>query len=194
MMEQTGSFLIDAAVWSRLFYFSRTARLLRHLREHPNNSLSLQEAASIACMERTSFSRFFRLRIGITFSEFLRAYRVGLAISAMEARDRTLKDIAFAVGFTNMTTFERAFIRATRELPSRYRARLLAGPRIVSALANYPPARSAVVGRSSTSVGQCIDSARSAGIHAVHSPLHRGERAVDEQNGDALAVPLWAPR
>jgi AraC-like DNA-binding protein len=76
-------------------------------------------------MERTAFSRFFRQRIGITFSEFLRAYRIELAIKRMLTSNASLKEISHSVGFSSFATFERQFKREAGVCPSAFRSREL---------------------------------------------------------------------
>ena len=124
-METDGTNLVAPAVWRRLSYYRRTARVARFLSQHPDEPFGLERAAAIACMERTSFSRFFSKRIGLTFSEFVSAYRVELAIKEMQERNTPLKEIAHAVGFNCLKTFERSFRKKTGMNPSSFRARHL---------------------------------------------------------------------
>jgi AraC-like DNA-binding protein len=122
-MDREGKSLISRDVWIRLAYYRRTARLVEHLRLHPADPLNLEHAASLACMERTAFSRFFKRHIGLTFSDFLRAYRVSRAIREMQLRNASFEEIANAVGFNCVKTFERSFKKETGMNPSRFRAR-----------------------------------------------------------------------
>jgi len=125
-MDRGNVNLVPLLVWERIRYHRRTARLARYIEEHPEEHLTLEKASEIACMERTSLSRFFRQRIGMNFSDFLSTYRIHLAIREMLKGDAYLKEIAQSVGFGCMATFERQFKRQTGKTPSRYRARELA--------------------------------------------------------------------
>ncbi len=100
-------------------FWDRTARVIARLADSPN--LSLTEAEDIACMESTSFSRFFHQRIGMRFSAFLTAYRVSLAVQEMVRRDEPLTDIATHSGFGCITTFDRSVKRVTGSTPSQLR-------------------------------------------------------------------------
>ena len=123
---QTGrSSVIPSLVRTRIAFYRRTARIQLHLERHPERSLTLQEAASFACMERTAFSRFFHQRIGVTFSEFLRTFRIELAQKRMLATNASLKEIAHGVGFKSFATFERQFKKETGLCPSEFRSREL---------------------------------------------------------------------
>ena len=116
--------LIPRQIWARLGYHDRTKRLVEYLEANPTENLSLARAADVAGMERTALSRYFRQRIGLRFSDFLRAYRVALAIREMEHHDRSVSEVAHGLGYRCVKTFERDFRRITATCPSAYRTRL----------------------------------------------------------------------
>lgn len=118
--------LLDSTVWHRVEYHARASRVARFVRDHVGEPITLAQAADVACMERTSFSRYFRNRVGVRFSRFLRAYRVGVAIEEMSRRDLSLQETADLAGFGCLSSFERAFKAEMGEPPSSYRQRLLA--------------------------------------------------------------------
>ena len=115
---------IPGAIWRRLCYFRRTERLVRHLRAYPGENLTLDDAASIAGMEKTAFSRFFHREIGLTFSEFHRVYRIHLAVEHMLTSNISVKELAPAVGFKCVSTFARNFRKEIGMSPAHFRARL----------------------------------------------------------------------
>jgi len=125
-MDPVQSNLISPLVWKRIAYYRRTTRLAEYLEQHPDETITLEEASTIACMQKSSFSRFFSQHIGMTFSDFLSAYRVELAMRAMLKSNLSIKEIAYAVGFNCIATFERHFKKETGMRPSSYRTRQLA--------------------------------------------------------------------
>lgn len=102
-------------------YYVRLKRVRDFVAENYSDTVTFSEAARVAAMERTYFSTFFREKVGITFSEWLRIFRVLRAIEIMKTSDQTICDIAFAVGFGDLRTFERAFKHYTSQTPSEYR-------------------------------------------------------------------------
>jgi AraC-like DNA-binding protein len=118
--------LMDPVVLRRLNYYSRLKRLVAHMSMHPTRQISLNLAATVACMERTAFSKFFKRTVGITFREFVQQWRIGMAVQLMLESDRGLYDVACEVGFHNLAAFERTFKKVTSFTPSEYRRRLLA--------------------------------------------------------------------
>jgi AraC-like DNA-binding protein len=125
-MASSDSNLIDLAVWRRVEYHARARRVAHFLRDHIGRHITLAEVAQVACMERTAFSRYFHQRVGMRFSSFLRAYRVGVAIEEMGREDLSLTEVAGRAGFGCLASLERAFKSRTGESPSRFRQRLLA--------------------------------------------------------------------
>lgn len=66
---------------------------------------------------------------GVTFSEFVREQRLGLAFKLLQERDpasSTITDIAFEAGFSDISAFNRAFRRRFDATPSDVRAMMLA--------------------------------------------------------------------
>jgi len=94
-------------------YYSRLQRVKKYVDECYSEEIPLAKAASIAATEKTYFSTFFRKKVGITFTDWLRRIRVAKAIEIMETRNQSICDIAFEVGFGDLRSFERAFKRYT---------------------------------------------------------------------------------
>lgn len=106
-------------------YYIPLRKLKHHVDEHFSESLSLQAAARIAGFEQRYFSTFFRSKTGVCFKGWIDYVRVNRAIDIMKNRNDTITAIAFAVGFQDLRTFERAFKRCTdmtpRELQRSFR-------------------------------------------------------------------------
>jgi AraC-like DNA-binding protein len=109
--------LIDPVALRRLNYYSRLKRLVAHMSMHPMKQISLNLAATVACMGRTAFSRFFKRSAGITFREFVQQWRTGMVVQLMLESDRGLYDVACEVGFHNLAAFERTFKKVTSFTP-----------------------------------------------------------------------------
>lgn len=96
---------------------ARLGRLKRYLASHYDERVTLEQAARVAALEPTYFSKFFRRQAGVCFSDWVRCVRVGAALRLMGSEDQTVIKIAFAVGFTSVRSFERACLRFTGECP-----------------------------------------------------------------------------
>jgi len=82
---------------------------------------SVQIAAVVGVSERTLRRRFVAVT-DMTWSQYLLASRVLQGIALLVEQDRTITEIAFAVGFDSTSAFTRAFRRFTGETPTRFRA------------------------------------------------------------------------
>ena len=99
----------------------RLHRLIRHVEKNVEDSLSLGRAAQICGLERTYFCRFFRARVGMSFSEWSRRLRVERAKALLRGEHRSVLAVALAVGYKDITTFERNFRRCEQLSPVEYR-------------------------------------------------------------------------
>jgi transcriptional regulator GlxA family with amidase domain len=106
--------LMIAANW-------RLSRLIRHLAANAEDTLSLKRAAQICGLERTYFCRFFRARVGMSFSEWNRRLRIERAKELLRREHRSVLSIALMVGYKDITTFERNFRRCEQLSPAEYR-------------------------------------------------------------------------
>jgi AraC-like DNA-binding protein len=120
-MQSSNPQFIESIVWKRATYFSCTSKAVDHLQRYIDRPLGLDDLASIACMERTTFSKAFRNKTGMTLHAFIQAYRVSQAVVHMEKADSSITEIAFSVGFGSLDTFERVFKKVVGATPSAYR-------------------------------------------------------------------------
>lgn len=88
---------------------------------HLEQPLCLDLLASKTGMSRRNFTRRFREKTGTTFSQWVLTHRLNVAQRLLETSDRTLDDIAEAVGFGSTVSFRQHFIRAFSVSPSIYR-------------------------------------------------------------------------
>ena len=102
-------------------YDVRLARLKRFVDRHYADPLPLERAAEVVGLEKTYFSRYFHEKTGICYRDWLHCIRVDRAIELMHARDSTVTEIAFAVGYQDLRTFERAFHKCTGRCPKAVR-------------------------------------------------------------------------
>jgi AraC-like DNA-binding protein len=91
---------------------------MAHLTDH----ISLGDVSNVAGLEKKYFSAYFRSRVGIPFTQWVRLLRVRRAQELMALRDTSIPRLAFASGFRDVRTFERAFKQVVGVPPARYRA------------------------------------------------------------------------
>jgi AraC-like DNA-binding protein len=112
--------------WQAFEYYGALEKLQTYVNQHPDMSLTLTEAAAIAGMESTHFSKFFHKKTGVCFKYWEDLRKVERAISLFDATDISVTEAGFKAGFNDLTTFERTFKRIKRITPLRYKRRPLA--------------------------------------------------------------------
>lgn len=102
-------------------YYPRLKRVLDYVEAHLTEPITLEDAAAVAAMEKTYFSSYFHQKVGVTFSVWLQYGRIKRALELLRARNRSVTEIAFAVGFNELSTFQKAFKRWTNLTPSDFK-------------------------------------------------------------------------
>jgi len=102
-------------------------RLLQYVDEHYSEHISLAKAARISGLDMSSFCTFFRESVGINFADWLRQVRIEKAVELMKARDFSITEVAYEVGFADLTMFGRAFKKYTRMTPREFKKSVVPG-------------------------------------------------------------------
>ncbi len=108
-------------------YYPRLKRLRQYVEQSYSEPIPLEKAAGIAALERSYFSTYFRAKVGINFTEWLRQVRVKKAMELMKSRDFAITEVAYEVGFGDLRTFERAFKQYTLTTPREFRKSVAPG-------------------------------------------------------------------
>lgn len=101
-----------------LFYYRRLARVREFVCCNYTQEITLRQAAEVAAMETTYFATFFREKVGISFFDWLRRFRVERANELLLKNELSVAEVAFEVGFGSIRTFERVFKTFTGMTPS----------------------------------------------------------------------------
>jgi len=96
-------------------------RGLNYIFANLTSELRMSEAARIAGMSASTFSRFFTRASGRTFSEMVRMLRIARARVLLTESDAPTAAICYNVGFSNLSNFNRQFLREVGMTPRQYR-------------------------------------------------------------------------
>ena len=105
----------------KLDHYPRLKRLREYVEQSYSEHIPLEKAAGIAALESSYFSSYFRTKVGITFTDWLRHVRVKKAMELLKARDFSITEVAYEVGFRDLRTFERAFKKHTLKTPREFK-------------------------------------------------------------------------
>ena len=95
--------------------------VVKYVREHYAENLSLGQLAREFHFSEAHLSRFFRQQSGVTFSQYYADIRLDHAVSELLTTRSSIADIAVGNGFSDSRAFVSAFKKRYGMLPSDYR-------------------------------------------------------------------------
>ena len=104
-------------------YQQAIARSIRHLIANFREPVRLEEVLNLTALSRPTFARQFKQHAGLTFSAFLNRLRLQAACQALTESNQSVMEIALACGFTQISFFNRLFLRMQGCSPSAFRQR-----------------------------------------------------------------------
>lgn len=93
--------------------------VLAHLSNHFHEPLSVKQAASLCCITPNYFCYLFKKSTGKTLTEYVNMLRIHEAERLLRTHNYTVQQVAFMVGFTNLTYFGRVFKKMKNASPSQ---------------------------------------------------------------------------
>jgi AraC-like DNA-binding protein len=99
----------------------RLVAVCQYVNEAFGEAVRHRRAASLAGLSPAAFSRFFRKRMGKTFEAYVTEVRIGHACRRLTEADAQITEVAFGVGFNNLSNFNRHFRKLKGVSPREYR-------------------------------------------------------------------------
>ncbi len=101
---------------------SRPIRIAQqYVDENYASVIRLQDISSKVFMSPSYFSTVFKSQTGLNFVDYVNKVRVGKAKELLRKSLKNVSEIAYAVGFSDVTYFSKLFIRTVGIKPSEYR-------------------------------------------------------------------------
>ena len=94
---------------------------IAYMQENYNTKLSVDDIASRAFLAPDYFRKIFKKVTGQSVSAYMQKLRVDEACRLLSTTDIPIKDICFAVGYNDVTTFYQSFRKITGKTPNKYR-------------------------------------------------------------------------
>ncbi len=98
--------------------------VLEYVFSNHAGSVRMSEAAALVGMSEPTFSKYFKRATGQNFSDLVRKLRLAHARRLLERSDKSISDVCYEVGFTNLSNFNRHFRNDAGETPRDYRQRV----------------------------------------------------------------------
>lgn len=100
---------------------SRMNRVMQFMLQNRFQEVTLEQTASVANLSKEAFCRFFKLRTRKTFTQYLIELRINEAKKLLQEKDLGISEIAFQVGFENLSYFNRSFKKITGKTPREFK-------------------------------------------------------------------------
>jgi transcriptional regulator GlxA family with amidase domain len=108
----------DAGEFSNL---AQIQAVLNRLITRPEEKFSMQEAARMACMSYSNFSRTFTTIIGRSFVDYCNDTKVHRAEELLKSTNMSITEISHKLGFGSISYFNRIFKSYNGSTPMQYR-------------------------------------------------------------------------
>ena len=100
----------------------RTHPAIEYAAEHLDRTIALGHVAALCHLGPSQFCRAFRLEHDVSFGQYLLRLRIEKACDRLSDPDALVKEVAYSVGFNDLSYFTRAFRREMGVCPSAYQA------------------------------------------------------------------------
>lgn len=99
----------------------RMQQICAYVMKHYVHSISLDDIAMEAGMNRSAFCSYFKKCKGMTFSQFVVQYRLNTACELLKHSQKSVSEICYLVGFNDLPHFIRVFRKNIGMSPAQYR-------------------------------------------------------------------------
>lgn len=96
-------------------------RIKDYLHKHCTDNICLKDLSEIFHMNSAYLSTTFKQKTGMALFEFINHLRIRKACILLKRSEQSIIDIAYAVGYNNVSFFNRYFRRITQMSPREYR-------------------------------------------------------------------------
>ena len=117
--EKLSNPINQGAVFSK--NLEKINKVYEYVFQNIQEGVRLEEAAEVLNMAPSSFCRFFKKKTNLTFMEYVKQVRVGMAAKLLAETDKQITQICFESGYNNLANFNHYFKHIMKKTPSEYR-------------------------------------------------------------------------
>lgn len=96
-------------------------KVYEYVFQNIQEGIRLEDASSVLNMAPSSFCRFFKKKTGLSFMEYVKNVRVGIAAKLLAETDKQITQICYESGYNNLANFNHYFKANMGKTPSAYR-------------------------------------------------------------------------
>jgi AraC-like DNA-binding protein len=112
---------LPIGVWDAILERPRLVAAAVFIHEHRSEPVTLSQIGAAMHMERTSACRYFSQHAGLRAGEFVRKYKMCMALVFLRSTEMQVGEIASDLGFESMSAFCRSFKSQIGLTPLEYR-------------------------------------------------------------------------
>ncbi len=102
----------------------RLQRVLKYIHTHITQDIDIDNLADVACLTKPYFIRLFKHELGISPLQYINTKKVERAQLLLYMTDMPVKEVAYALGFSDHSYFIRMFRKQMDITPQDYRERM----------------------------------------------------------------------
>ena len=97
--------------------------VINYLLENYQSTVTLEDAAAIARMNKSAFAHFFKKQTNLNFSVFVNELRISYSVALLLQTQFSISEICYKSGFSNLSYFNRVFQQKYSMSPRQYRSK-----------------------------------------------------------------------
>lgn len=102
----------------------KVRKVINYIQSNYQRAINLSDVAEQFYMSESSFSRFFKKETGKGFTEYVRSLRLEHAKEELQFSNRSITEISYDCGFSNISVFNKNFKQVFSITPKEYRQNL----------------------------------------------------------------------
>ncbi|MBE6567525.1 MAG: AraC family transcriptional regulator [Ruminococcaceae bacterium] len=102
---------------------SRVGEIVKYIAHNCHERITTASLASLFHLDEHYLCRLFKSQMGVPPMQYVNSYRIEKAQTLLKNTDRSITDIALAVGFDDASYFARIFKKYTGQTPREYKTK-----------------------------------------------------------------------
>ena len=101
--------------------FERIQMIFGYIHENYQNNLTLEEAASLVSLTKSSFCKFIKRKTKKTFSQIVNEVRISKATDLLINTEQNISEVCYRSGFNDPSYFYKQFAKIMKMSPKEFR-------------------------------------------------------------------------
>jgi AraC-like DNA-binding protein/mannose-6-phosphate isomerase-like protein (cupin superfamily) len=121
ILLQLFSRFLELATFKQSAIDNRILKVIRHVRENIYRNITVHELATLSNLTKDHFIRLFKRELDCTPLQYINQKKIERAQLMLVVSSKSIKDVAHALAFDNLSYFYRLFRKLTGTPPQKYK-------------------------------------------------------------------------